>query len=338
MDKTHDLDLLTVARWAVTFLDVRIKRRGRIWGEEDAVVSGGNGVVHGSGTAAVAAAATEEAGGRKAAASSGEVTESASVVTGEVGSNQAVAMVEGSSGVEVAKVGGGSEAAADVGGAEAASGSGGGSIDGGGGGVGSGGGAASTPHTPTMEELLVAAKRASDERGVGDSHEVVVGGHVVDTPILKATAVEPRGEDSGIGASQPVPFEARDFSDSAEPRDVIDAFRLEPDVEAVLRGARTLEDRTSVLLLEALLSGAGASDTGGLGVEFEMEEQEAEEQEPEVVAEQRVTTVDEVKAYLKGERSGFTIATYAPRPHFFEPTGMTGYVPALAYYPEDMLL
>ncbi|KAI8571320.1 hypothetical protein RHMOL_Rhmol01G0110500 [Rhododendron molle] len=60
--------------------------------------------------------------------------------------------------------------------------------------------------------------------------------------------------------------------------------------------------------------------------------------EPEAAAEQRVTAVEEVKEYLKGERPRFTSATYAPRLHFFEPTGMIGYVPARADYPEDMLL
>ncbi|KAI8571787.1 hypothetical protein RHMOL_Rhmol01G0146000 [Rhododendron molle] len=307
METTHDLDLLTVAGWAATFLEVRIKRRGRIWGEEDAVVSGGNVVVHGNGAAAVTAAATEEAKGNRESATvvAGEVTESVSVVAGEVGGDQVVGAVEGSSGVEVAKLGGGSEAAADVGGAEAASGSGGGA-------TGSCSGAAGTPHTPTMEELLEAAKRAGDEQRGDDGQEVVVGGRVVTTPVLRATVVEPR--------------------------DVLGAFRLEPDVEAVLRGARTLEDRTSALLIGALLSGAGASDTGGLGVECETEEGEAEEWEPEAATERRVTAVEEVKEYLKGERPGFTIATYTPRLHFFEPTGMTGYVPARDDYPEDMLL
>ncbi|KAI8560016.1 hypothetical protein RHMOL_Rhmol04G0221900 [Rhododendron molle] len=310
MDKTHDLDLLTVARWAATFLEVQIKKRGRIWGEEDAMVSGGNGVVHSSGTAVVG-------GGAGAGADpSGEgTTEGVTAVAGDGGSSIEVAAAGDSGRVEAIEAGGGSEAAADIRGVDAASGSGGGSMGGRDGDAGSGGGVTSssgatgTPYTPTMEELLATAERASDGQQADDSPVVVVGGRVAATSVLRSMVVGPRGGDSGIRASRPVPFEAGDFSDSAEPQDVMGAFRLEPGVEAVLRGARTLEDRTSALLLGALLSGAGASDTGGLGVESETEEREAEEQEPEVVAEQRVTAVDEVKAYLKGERPGFTRTT-----------------------------
>ncbi|KAI8555055.1 hypothetical protein RHMOL_Rhmol05G0144700 [Rhododendron molle] len=58
----------------------------------------------------------------------------------------------------------------------------------------------------------------------------------------------------------------------------------------------------------------------------------------EVVIEERVTAADEVKAYLACARPGFESRTYAPRLHFFEPTGMTGYVPARDDYPEDLLL
>ncbi|KAI8568363.1 hypothetical protein RHMOL_Rhmol02G0192500 [Rhododendron molle] len=230
MTEIHDIDLLTVARWAVTFQEVRIKQRGNIWGEEDAMVSGG---------------ARADPSGECAAA--GAIT-----VMGEAGSNQVVLVVrDKSNGVEAA------------------------------------------------EELLAAAEWASNERRVDDSHEVVVGGRVVATPVLRTTVVEPRGGDSGNGASQQIPFEAGDFSDSAEPRDVIDAFRLEPGVEAVMRGARSLEDRTSALLSGALLSAVGASDTGGLGAKSETAEEEAEEPEPKPAAEQRVTTVEEVKEYLK---------------------------------------
>ncbi|KAI8571319.1 hypothetical protein RHMOL_Rhmol01G0110400 [Rhododendron molle] len=240
MDETYDRDLLTVAWWAVTFQEVRIKRRGRIWDEEYTVVGGGAGV--------------------------GPSGEGVTAVMGEAGSNQAVVVIgDRSNGVEAAEVGGGPEAMVDASGAEAALGSGGGSLGSGDGGEGRGGDATGTPSTPTVEELLAAAERAGNERRAGDSNEVMVGGRVVATSVLRTTALESRGGDSGIGASRPVPFEAGDFLDSAGPRDVMDAFRLEPEVEAVLRGARTLEDRTSALLLGALLSGAGASDTGGLG-------------------------------------------------------------------------
>ncbi|KAI8542674.1 hypothetical protein RHMOL_Rhmol08G0156800 [Rhododendron molle] len=109
----------------------------------------------------------------------------------------------------------------------------------------------------------------------------------------------------------------------------------------VLRGARTPEDQVSALLLGALLSGAGASDTGGLGVESEMEDRELGEEpgaEEEVIIEERVTAAAEAKAYLSRARPGFTADTYAPQLHFFEPTGMTGYTPARTDYPEDLLL
>jgi hypothetical protein len=148
-----------------------------------------------------------------------------------------------------------------------------------------------------------------------------------------------------------------DFLESAGPRDILDALGLEPGVEAVLRSAQTPEEQMSALLLGAFLSGAGASDTGGLGTESETEEElrveqegelraEAEEPEAEVVAEVRVTAVEEVQAYLRaeqrahlaGERPEFTPATYVPRLHFFEPTGMVSYTPVRTDYPEEMIL
>ncbi|KAI8559656.1 hypothetical protein RHMOL_Rhmol04G0190200 [Rhododendron molle] len=105
-----------------------------------------------------------------------------------------------------------------------------------------------------------------------------------------------------------------------------------------MRGARTPEDQTSALLLGALLSGAGASDTGGLEVESEMQGAEDVEAEEEVMIEERITAAAEAKAYLARARPGFEAATYAPRLHLFEPTGMIGYAPARVDYPEDMLL
>ncbi|KAI8535808.1 hypothetical protein RHMOL_Rhmol10G0202900 [Rhododendron molle] len=63
-----------------------------------------------------------------------------------------------------------------------------------------------------------------------------------------------------------------------------------------------------------------------------------EEREEEVVLKERVTAATEAKAYLARARPEFEVATYAPRLHFFEPTGMTGYVPARTDYPEDLLL
>ncbi|KAI8572048.1 hypothetical protein RHMOL_Rhmol01G0168000 [Rhododendron molle] len=201
---------------------------------------------------------------------------------------------------------------------------------------GSGGGATSTPHTPTVEELLPAAERARDERREGGGDEVVTAGRVVATPVLRAMTAEPRGGDGGIGASRPVPFTEGDFLDSARPRDILDVLGLDAGMTKVLRGGKTMEDQASVLLLGALLSGAGttAADTGSP----ETDDLGLGEPEEEVVIEERVTAAAEAKAYLASARPGFARDTYAPRLHFFEQTGMTGYVPARTDYPEDMLL
>ncbi|KAI8542707.1 hypothetical protein RHMOL_Rhmol08G0159900 [Rhododendron molle] len=97
-----------------------------------------------------------------------------------------------------------------------------------------------------------------------------------------------------------------------------------------------MEDLASALLLGALLSGAettvadtGSPETDDLGLG---------EPEEEVVIEERVNAAAEAKAYLASAHPGFVRDTYAPRLHFFEPTGMTGYVPARTDYPEDLLL
>ncbi|KAI8559157.1 hypothetical protein RHMOL_Rhmol04G0151600 [Rhododendron molle] len=195
------------------------------------------------------------------------------------------------------------------------------------------GDAAGTPDTPTVEDLLAAAERVSGERREGGGEEVVTAGCVSATPVLRATVAGSRGGDNGIGASGPVPLTEGDFLDTARPQDILDALGLDAGIRKVLRGARNTEDQTPALLLEALLSGAGvtAADTGSpevadLG------------QEEEVVIEERVTAAAEAKAFLARARPGFTPDTYAPRLHFFEPTGMTGYVPARTDYPEDLLL
>ncbi|KAI8568392.1 hypothetical protein RHMOL_Rhmol02G0195300 [Rhododendron molle] len=317
MNLIQDLDLLTIARWAVVFQEVRIKWRGKIWGEEDMAVGGSAG----------------------ADRSGGEATESATVVAGEGGGNRAAVAIGGSSNEVVA------DEVADVGGNEAVSGSSGGFMGSGGrgagsegGAMGSSGGAAGTPPTPTVKELLATAERASDERRADVSSEAAVGGRVVSTPVLRTTVVEPRWGDSGIRASRSTPFEAGDFLDSAGPQDILGTLSLIPGIADILRAAETPEDRTSALLLGALLSGTGASDIGGHGVESETAEVETEEREPEAAAKQRVTAVEEVKAYLGGERPQFTLATYAPRLHFFEPVGIISYVPTRADYPEDTLL
>lgn len=149
--------------------------------------------------------------------------------------------------------------------------------------------------------------------------ETMTAGHVVATPVLRVMAVEPRSGDSGIGASRPIPFEVGDFLDSTGPRDILDALGLDYDIAAVLRDTRMPEDHTSALLLGALLSGEGRS--GSETAVHEVEEPEVggmdtKGPKPEAVAEERVTVVDEVRAYLAGEHPGFALGIYAPRLHF----------------------
>lgn len=85
----------------------------------------------------------------------------------------------------------------------------------------------------------------------------MTSGRVTLTPVLRAMVVEPRSGDSGIGASYSVPFAAGDFLHSVGPRDILDALGLDSAIASVLRDTRTPEDRTSALLLVALLSGEG---------------------------------------------------------------------------------
>ncbi|KAI8535485.1 hypothetical protein RHMOL_Rhmol10G0178200 [Rhododendron molle] len=160
------------------------------------------------------------------------------------------------------------------------------------------------------EELLTAAERANGEWREGGGDEVVTAGRVVATPVLRATAVELRGRSSGIGASHPVPFVEGDFWDSARPRDILDALGLNAEITEVLRGARTPEDPTSVLLLGALLRGtrATAADMGSP----EMDDMGEEEPKGETAVEEWVTALAEAKAYLAGKRPGMVLPTSAP--------------------------
>ncbi|KAI8572032.1 hypothetical protein RHMOL_Rhmol01G0167500 [Rhododendron molle] len=217
------------------------------------MASGGDGGVPSREAAAVeAVVATEEANRARSEGvvrmeedSSGAATTPAE---GRVG--EGLVAVEGS--------GGGLAVVGDASGSEAVRGDGDklamgsqGTSGSGGDGTSSGGGATGTPHTPTVEDLLVAAERAGEE--------VVIAGCVIATPVLRATAVEPRVEDSGIGASHPVPFTEGGFLDTARPRDILDALGLDAGIREVLRGARTPKDQTSALLLGAMLSGAGTA-------------------------------------------------------------------------------
>ncbi|XP_058216838.1 uncharacterized protein LOC131327716 [Rhododendron vialii] len=298
-------------------------------GNEDRAVGGGEGtdVIGQEVTVgATAVAAGGNGGGAGAEPSGGDATVGATVAAaaGDPG-------VAGGSPVAVA-AGEGAEVAAVEG-----------SVSGDGG-SGSGVGGSGRPLTPIVEELFAAAERASDG-GIADlGGEEVVVGQFSETLVLRtATVLEPRSGDSGIGSSRPVPFADGDFLEDVEPRDVLDALGLDSVVAAVLKDASTPEDRASASLLGALLSGAGSG--AQKVVVPEAEALGGDRVAAEVAAEVRVTAVNEAKAYLEGRggylaREGpeFTPATYAPRLHFFEPVGMTAYVPGYADYPKEMLL
>ncbi|KAI8571745.1 hypothetical protein RHMOL_Rhmol01G0142600 [Rhododendron molle] len=337
-DRASDLELSSVFRWAVVCQEVRIKRRKEAWGvEEQGKASGGDeGLPSRKEVAAMAAAAATEETSSSAATPANERAVEEDLTT-RVEAGGGVMAVEGVS------ASGGVAAVGDLGDSEVVRGEGEelatssrDALGGRGDGTSSGGGATGTPHTPTVEDLLAAAKRAGNERREGAGDEVVTAGRVVATPVLRATVVESMVGDSGIGASHPVPFTKGDFLDIARPQDILDALGLDAGVREVLRGARATEDQTSVLLLGALLSGAGmtAADMGSP----EMDDLGAEGPKEEVAVEERVTAADEAKAYLASARPGFVSETYAPLLHLFEPTGMTGYVPAWTDYPEDLLL
>ncbi|KAI8572217.1 hypothetical protein RHMOL_Rhmol01G0181000 [Rhododendron molle] len=182
-------------------------------------------------------------GGREApsreevAAAAMDGTSGSGVIPGDKGvtGKDLAAVVEADEdAVAVESSSGGLAAVGDVGGSEIVRGDGGelatgrrDTLGGGGDDTSSGGDAAGTPHTPTVEDLLAAAERAGDDRRDGGGDEVVMVGRVVATPVLRATIVEPRGGDSGIGASHPVPFMEGDFLDTARPRDILEALGLD---------------------------------------------------------------------------------------------------------------
>lgn len=140
--------------------------------------------------------------------------------------------------------------------------------------------------------------------------------------------MEPRGGDSGIGASEPVPFADGDFLESADPRDILGALGVNPRVADVLREVESLDVRAAATLFGVILSQGG----GGEGTRMPGEELEPEE------VEERVTAVNEAKAFAINPRPAFSPETYAPPLHSFEPVGITNYALVNADYPGDMLL
>ncbi|KAI8555056.1 hypothetical protein RHMOL_Rhmol05G0144800 [Rhododendron molle] len=192
MDRARDLEISTIFQWVVVCQEVRINRKKKVSGiEEPAMASGGDGELpsHKEAAVMVAAVVMEEASSSAAMPEAVESAGGSVAAVEEVGDGEAVRKED--SGLATS------------------------SRDtlGSGGVLGSemevGGGATGTPHTPTVEDLLAAAERAGDE--------VVIAGRVIATPVLRATATEPRVGDSGIGASHPVPFTEGDFLDTARP-------------------------------------------------------------------------------------------------------------------------
>jgi hypothetical protein len=164
------------------------------------------------------------------------------------------------------------------------------------------------PSTPTVEDLLVAAERAS---------EAAVGGRLSATSVLRTSVVEPSSGDSRIGASRPVPFEEGDFLTFAGARDILASLGPDSSIERMLR----------------------AEPEMGEGSRAEPEvEPDAAEVRVTAVEEVRAYLLEEQRAHLEGRRPEFTPAAYAPQLHFFEPTGMDSYVPARTEYPEEMVL
>lgn len=183
-------------RWAMVCQEVRGKGKKKSWEERRGAMDSG-----GERAAPSSAMGTEPATGKDGdsgvAPSGGGTPGRIAVVVGDVG---------GSGGETEAGGGGGK-----VNSGEDATGSGEGAS-------GSGGGATDTPPTPTVEELLAATERAGGEWRADASGEERTAGQVIPTPVLRATGVEPRSGDSGIGALHPIPFMAGDFLDTAGPR------------------------------------------------------------------------------------------------------------------------
>lgn len=94
------------------------------------------------------------------------------------------------------------------------------------------------PHTPTVEDLLKAVEvGASDGQEAATESEAAMVGRFTATPVLRTSVVEPRGGNSGIGASEPVPFVAGDFLESADAGDILDTHGVDPSAAGHTEGS-----------------------------------------------------------------------------------------------------
>ncbi|KAF7133472.1 hypothetical protein RHSIM_Rhsim09G0076100 [Rhododendron simsii] len=114
--------------------------------------------------------------------------------------------------------------------------------------------------------------------------------------------VEPRSGDSGISTSEPVTLVAGDFLETADPLDILEALGVDPSAADVLRGVGSLDARAVAMLMGVLPSQVGSETRvpeGGLEPE-------------EMVAEERVTAVEEAKPFARESRPTISPKTYAP--------------------------
>ncbi|KAF7149338.1 hypothetical protein RHSIM_Rhsim03G0096700 [Rhododendron simsii] len=170
-------------------------------------------------------------------------------------------------------------------------------------GVSNGGatGSGHTPLTPTMEGLHKAVEEgAKGSSGTTAMNKTAPVGHFSATSVLKSSAVESKSGDGGIGASEPVPFAEGYFLESAGPQDILGDGSV-----------------------------AGAHEGGEIPEEM---------LEPETVVEERLTAVNEEKAFAAAARPEFSPETYTPPLHLFKPVGITNYALINVEYPCDMLL
>ncbi|KAF7148830.1 hypothetical protein RHSIM_Rhsim03G0182400 [Rhododendron simsii] len=129
---------------------------------------------------------------------------------------------------------------------------------------------------------------------VAVERETATVGRFIVTPVLRSSVAEPRSGDGGIGASEPVPFGEGDFLESANPRDILGALGVDsPDVQA------------AATLLRVILS----QDEGSAFGAEESEEIPEEMPESETVVEERLTALNEAKAFATAARPEFS-----PRP------------------------
>ncbi|KAI8534470.1 hypothetical protein RHMOL_Rhmol10G0092400 [Rhododendron molle] len=87
--------------------------------------------------------------------------------------------------------------------------------------------------------------------------EAATVGRFTTTPVLRTSMVKPRGADSEIGASEPIPFTAGDFLEFANPLDILDALGVDPSAADELRGVRSPDVRAAATLLGVILSQGG---------------------------------------------------------------------------------